>query len=80
MAGAIMSSKNPRSDFFANIRHLIYWNLIDNRYMYGYSRKNIKRFWQHKFKQQLYIEMSRVVVDDKMYMITAEDGVLAEFS
>lgn len=82
-----MSSKKPRSLFFARVKDLIRFNDITVDYTRYYNKniyynydKKIENFWQHKFKQQLYIEMSRVVVEDKMYMITAKDGVLSEMS
>lgn len=80
-----MSGKNPRSPFFARVKDLIRDSYIDRDYvLYSFDRhsryygKNAKKFWQTKFMQQLYIEKSRVVIDDKVWMITANDGVLAE--
>ena len=59
-------------DFFASIRYLVRWYDVDVK------RLNGRRTNHGKFQQQLEIEKSRVVIDDKMYMITAEDGVLSE--
>jgi len=82
-----MSSKNPRSPFLASIKNLSGWGYIDRKYaLYTPHRslasygKNMKRFWQTKFMQQLDIEKSRVVIEDRIWMITANDGVLAEMS
>ena len=73
-----MSGKNPRSPFFARVKDLLRWDYIEYRYTFRKNDKRIEKFWQTKFMQQLYIEKSRVVIDDKVWMVTANDGVLAE--
>ena len=68
-------------DFFASIRNLVRWYDFDVKHLNGRHANHGKYgrlFWRVKFQQQLEIEKSRVVIDDKMYMITAKDGVLSE--
>ena len=69
------------SDFFASVRILARRYIINVKQLNGRCADHGKYgrlFWRVKFQQQLEIEKSRVVIDDKMYMITAKDGVLSE--